>query len=95
MTPATGGAASENYYTALEGLGEEAGTEDSEGDLSETPSIRSPLKPNQERHQGRQTHRDGRSRQLSGMSRGAESTGRRRTESQSRPETGESEGNAA
>ena len=31
MTPATGGAVSENYYTTLEELGEDAGTEDSGG----------------------------------------------------------------
>jgi hypothetical protein len=58
MTPATGGAASENYYTTLEGLGEAACTEDSEGGLSETPNIRSPLKPSHERQRGRQTVRD-------------------------------------
>jgi len=93
MTPATGGAASENYYTTLEGLGEAACTEDSEGGLSETPSIKSPFKPSQERQRGRQTHRDGQSKQLGGMRRGAETTGRRRTESHSRAEAGDSEGN--
>ena len=40
MTPATGGAVSENYYIALEGLGEDAGTEDSGGVYLRPPTSR-------------------------------------------------------
>ena len=53
VTPATGGAVSENYYTALEGLEEDAGTEDSVGDSSEAPNINNPLKPRRKRQSGR------------------------------------------
>jgi hypothetical protein len=95
MTPTTGGAVSENYYTALEGLGEDVGTEDSEGGLSEAHSIKSPLKPYQERQRGMQQQRGGSNRQLSGTKGGTDRKGRRRTESKSRTKAGDTEGTAA
>jgi hypothetical protein len=94
MTPATGGAVSENYYTALEGLEEDAYTEDSAGGSSEASNIKSPLKPRQERQSGRQAQRGGACRQLSGSRGGAEMKGRRKTETESRADAGGSEGNA-
>ena len=78
MTPAPGGAVSENYCTTLEGLGEDACTEDSRGGgLYNTPSIKSPLKTGQEKQRGRQTQRGRSGRQLSGARRGAETKERR------------------
>ena len=94
MTPATGGAISENYYTTLEGLEEVSGTEDSDGGPSEAPNIKSPLKLRHERQRGRQTQRGGSCRQLSGSRGGAEMKGRRRTESESRADARGSERNA-
>jgi len=94
MTPAAGGAVSENYYTSLDGWEEDTGEGDSDGGPSEAPSIKSPLKPRREKQGGRQTQRDVSNRQSIGQQVRPESKERRKTKSESRADAGGSKGSA-
>ena len=68
MTPAGGAVCSENYYTALEGEAEE----DSSGEPSEAPSIKSRNKPRQGGSHGGRTHEKGAGKRAPGIRRGSE-----------------------
>jgi len=77
MTPAAGGICSENYYTALEGEAEE----DSAGEPSEAPSIKSPHKPRRTGPREGQVLERGAGRRVAGGGRRTDDTGPSKMES--------------